>query len=359
MNKLLKPFVFLFIAAAVSACSKTDDPGLTFEPEGVPPIVDFDVVAGDDPFTWKFTNKTSNFKEVTWRFGDDSVAYDNAPEHLYKTTGKFQVTLTATSESGKTAQVLKEINITPDDVFLVSATGTAVANRLKFTAETDVDVEKIDWRIVDNTRPNPVTTTSSEMSPEFNVPVGMIAPVRATLTSKKGSVAIQNKNASTEGIVTDFTKSLVAYTVTEDNTSNANETSKELFDPNNDDKGKFLIGWSSGKTWNVTMEFGGPETMKFYSIANGNDSPGRSPKSWKIEGSNDKEKWTLVDTRTLDKHWHQQLVDRGFPNTNAGTEWKKFYYPVTTPGSYKYYRLTVTANFGDGLIQFGELIFFK
>jgi PKD repeat protein len=359
MKKFLKPLVFLFFAATIVACSKTDDPGVTFEPEGIMPKAEFTYEDGDDPFTFKFKNTSQDFKDAIWRFGDDSVAYDANPEHVYMTTGKFQVTMTVTSETGKTSQFLREIEIDPNDVFTVTAEKTAAANKLLFKAETDLDIEKVEWRLIDNTKPSPETRTSTEMEPEFDVPVGLIAPIRATLTTKKGSVAILNKDASTEGIVTNFMDSKVDYQVTEDNTSNANETSKELFDPNNDDKGKFLIGWSSNKTWSVTMEFSSSQTAKFYSIANGNDSHDRSPKSWNLEGSADGTAWTMLDSRNMDKHWHQQLVDRGFANNNAATEWKKFYYAVTTPGSYKYYRLTVTSNFGNGLIQFGEIILFK
>ncbi|WP_256004768.1 PKD domain-containing protein [Pedobacter deserti] len=358
MNKLLKPLLFLFFAAAIASCSKTDDPGLTFEPEGTMPVVDFDITAGDDPFTWKFTNKTSNFKEVTWRFGDDSVAYDNAPEHVYMTTGKFQVTLTATSESGKTAQVLKEITIDPNKIVGVTAQKTATPNKLAFAAETDpsVQVKALKWTLTDKSRPSPRVSTSESLTPQFDLPAGAISPVEVRLTTNKGSVAVVTKDAGTEGIVTNFMTSLVAYNVSEEGGFN-NEKSDRLFDKTTDDK--FVLGWSSGKTWNVIMEFAGPEKMIYYSLSNGNDSPGRSPKSWTMEGSNDKATWTLVDSKTMDKHFHQQLVDRGFPNTNAGTRWIKMYFGVDNPGSYKYYRFTITSNFGDGLLQFGNIILFK
>src|SRR5687768_16680975 len=116
MKKLIKPLMFIFFATAIIACSKETSVEV-IEQEGTRPVVDFDVEAGDDPFTWQFTNKSSTFKEVTWRFGDDSVAYSNDPEHVYMTTGTFQVTLTAISESGQTSQYLREVVIDPNDIF--------------------------------------------------------------------------------------------------------------------------------------------------------------------------------------------------------------------------------------------------
>ncbi|WP_285008898.1 PKD domain-containing protein [Pedobacter faecalis] len=356
MKKLVKPLMFIFFATAIAACSK-DTPVEVVEDEGTRPVVDFAVEPGDDPFTWKFTNNSSDFKEVTWRFGDDSVAYSNDPEHVYMTTGTFQVTLTATSESGKTSQYLREITIDPNEILGISATKTGTPNELAFKAQTDLDIESIEWRFTDTSTPTTKTFISDDLEPLYKVPTGVIVPARIQLTTKKGSVAIITKDASTEGIVTNFMDAMVGYTVTEDNTGNANENATKLFDKKDDNK--FLIGWAADKEWNVTMEFSSAQTLKFYSIGNGNDSPERDPKIWTMEGSNDGENWTIVDSRSMEKHWTDQLLERGFPNTDAGLDWKKFYFAVSNPGSFKYYRLNINENFGGGAIQFGEVALFK
>ena len=108
------------------------------------------------------------------------------------------------------------------------------------------------------------------------------------------------------------------------------------------------------------MEFAKAHTMKFYCIANGNDAPNRDPKTWTMEGSNDKTNWTLVDSRDQARTFTDQLLDRGFQNNDQDTDWKKFYFAASNPGSYKYYRMRVTSNFNtDDLLQFGEIIFYE
>jgi PKD repeat protein len=242
MKKLIKPLMFIFFATAIAACSK-DTPVEIIEEEGVHPIADFEYISGDDPFTFKFTNKSSEFKEVTWRFGDDSVAYSNDPEHVYMTTGTFQVTITATSESGKTSQSLQEVVIDPNDFLAVTAERSGEQGKLKFKAETAVDVEKVEWRGVDNFRPEPRILSSTSFTPEFEITEGIITPITVTITTKKGSVATVTKDASTEGIVTNFMDAMVDFVPTEDNTGNANENVSKLFDKKDDNK--FLLGWAS------------------------------------------------------------------------------------------------------------------
>ena len=68
--------------------------------------------------------------------------------------------------------------------------------------------------------------------------------------------------------------------------------------------------------------------------------PGRAPKSWSLLGSNDGVSWTTLDTQT-----NQADTVSGDTRT----------YTVASPGSYKYYRLNVTANNGDPIIQLAEL----
>lgn len=78
-----------------------------------------------------------------------------------------------------------------------------------------------------------------------------------------------------------------------------------------------------------------------YAITSAGDAPGRDPRDWTLEGSNNGTTWTVVDSRT-DQSWGERLQRRLFEFTN------------TTP--YAIYRLNVTANNGDtGLMGFSEL----
>lgn len=69
---------------------------------------------------------------------------------------------------------------------------------------------------------------------------------------------------------------------------------------------------------------------------------GRCPKSWTFEGSNDGSTWTVLDTRT---------------NLNQETWWRwgERFFPVASPASYLYYRLNITANYGDGYMGVSNL----
>lgn len=68
--------------------------------------------------------------------------------------------------------------------------------------------------------------------------------------------------------------------------------------------------------------------------------PARCPYSWTLQGSNNGSDWTVIDTRTSLNYWSVGMYIR---------------FVVATPGSYSYYRLNITANFGNtytGVNQF-------
>jgi hypothetical protein len=92
-------------------------------------------------------------------------------------------------------------------------------------------------------------------------------------------------------------------------------------------------------TW-VVYKLANPGTATQYAITSGNDADGRDPKDWVFEGSNDSTTWVTLNTQA-----NQVFTGRQKKRT--------FVFPNTTP--YKYYRLNITANNGDDLIQFSEL----
>ena len=67
--------------------------------------------------------------------------------------------------------------------------------------------------------------------------------------------------------------------------------------------------------------------------------PGRTPKTWTFQGSNDGTTWTTLDTQT---NW---------ASANS-SDWATF--TVGSPGSYLYYQLNVSANNGDGYMGVGN-----
>ena len=353
MIKLFKPFALLFCAGAIIACSKSE---LAVEPD--PTVINaetgFTYTKGTDPFTFEFKNTSKNFKRLEWRFGDDTLRTSENPTHLYRTTGDFTVELRAISETGAVSRSVQIIKIGPDSIAKITAAKTATANKLAFSLSTKADLAKAEWSVKDDTRPNTPDIKSTALNPELTIPVGRIAPITVKLTTKSGSTATIVKDASTEGIVTDMMNTLLKTTPSREST-NA-ETSKQLTDKQNS---KMFLSWASGNTWQFVMDFNFAQTARFYCIGNGNDSPDRDPKTWTLEGSNNGVDWTVVDSRNLDKHFTQQLLDRGYQNNDADTDWKRFYFPITNPGSYTSYRFNLTANFGSTGMQFGEIILYK
>lgn len=83
--------------------------------------------------------------------------------------------------------------------------------------------------------------------------------------------------------------------------------------------------------------------MNRYAVASANDVPGRDPKSWIFEGSNDGITWTALDTR----------VNMTFPNRY---QTEVFCFANTMP--YQMYRLNVTENNGEAALQLSELQMF-
>ncbi len=105
---------------------------------------------------------------------------------------------------------------------------------------------------------------------------------------------------------------------------------------------KWLPYASAGK---LSYDFNGTDAyiVNRYSVSSANDVPGRDPKSWTFEGSNDGIVWTVLDTR----------VNMTFPN-----RYQTEVFDFTNSTSYQMYRLNITANHGEGALQLSELQMF-
>src|SRR5690606_19741003 len=86
-----------------------------------------------------------------------------------------------------------------------------------------------------------------------------------------------------------------------------------------------------------------PVALVEYSLTSANDSPGRDPRDWTIQGSTDGQTWVDVDSRTGET-FSQRFQRRTF---SVGSETE-----------YGWYRLVVTANSGDSEVQLAELSLF-
>ncbi|RIA09299.1 uncharacterized protein DUF4998 [Flavobacteriaceae bacterium MAR_2010_72] len=117
---------------------------------------------------------------------------------------------------------------------------------------------------------------------------------------------------------------------------NAGEGSLKVVD--GDTNTKFLIFDYPTNFW-MQQELINGEIANLYTLTSGNDAPSRDPKNWTLAGSNDGASWVTLDTRT----------DESFGGRNETKE-----YTFNSVAPYKYYRMYITANNGDGLFQLSE-----
>jgi hypothetical protein len=114
-----------------------------------------------------------------------------------------------------------------------------------------------------------------------------------------------------------------------------NETKEKAFDGS--PSTKWLAFQSAG--W-LRAQLSEPVAVVDYALTSANDSPERDPRDWQLQGSQDGESWTTLDTQT-----GQDFSDR--------FQTKEYRFANAT--AYRYYRLNVTANHSGGLIQLAEL----
>ena len=93
-------------------------------------------------------------------------------------------------------------------------------------------------------------------------------------------------------------------------------------------------GWFyEGTTGWLRYDLGRTERVERYTIRSASGLVPRDPKDWQFQASNDGAAWTTLDTQS-----DQVFAERLELKT----------YTVANPASYRYYRLNITANNGDG-----------
>ncbi|WP_432970748.1 GH92 family glycosyl hydrolase [Dactylosporangium sp. CA-233914] len=89
----------------------------------------------------------------------------------------------------------------------------------------------------------------------------------------------------------------------------------------------------------VAYRLANPAAVVKYSLTSANDAATRDPKDFTVQGSNDGSQWADLDRRT-----GQSFSGRLATNT----------YSFTNTTAYSYYRLNITANSGDSLVQLAD-----
>lgn len=123
--------------------------------------------------------------------------------------------------------------------------------------------------------------------------------------------------------------------VSASNSNPPNEVATNLIDQSAQSK------WLTFETsaW-IEFSFAEPQNLVKYALTSANDAPGRDPKNWKLVGSNDRENWVELDSRT-----DQVFEDR----------YKRKVFEFENNDEYTYYRLKITENAGDSLTQLAEV----
>ncbi|MFI5937350.1 ThuA domain-containing protein [Actinoplanes sp. NPDC051494] len=117
-----------------------------------------------------------------------------------------------------------------------------------------------------------------------------------------------------------------------------NEIATKLTD--GDPGTKWLVRTTTG--W-VTYELAAAKAITAYALTSANDFVGRDPRDWTLQGSADGQSWTDLDRRTA-QTFPERLQTRRFDLAAAAT--------------WKFFRLTITANSGEPLIQLADLRLF-
>jgi hypothetical protein len=112
-----------------------------------------------------------------------------------------------------------------------------------------------------------------------------------------------------------------------DSASNATNA-KRAFNQNSGSQWLYagVTGW-------LQYDLGHTERVQHYAVNSADDAVPRDPKDWQFQASNDGSSWTTLDTQS----------DQSFAERH---ELKN--YTIANPASYRYYRLNITANNGDG-----------
>src|SRR4051812_21881830 len=135
------------------------------------------------------------------------------------------------------------------------------------------------------------------------------------------------------GIPGNVTDKVVEVTANGENTGSG-EVKENLAD--GDIFSKWLVFEPTG--W-VVYKLSAPGKVVLYALGSANDAPGRDPSDWTLQASNDGQSWTTLDTQV-----GQSFSER----------FQMKQYPVANDQAYLYYRLDISRNHGDGIVQLAE-----
>ena len=137
-----------------------------------------------------------------------------------------------------------------------------------------------------------------------------------------------------QGLPGNVTDQVVAVKASGEN-EEGGEVKENLVDGS--DQTKWLV--FENTAW-VELELANPVTVVEYALTSANDAAGRDPRDWTLQGSQNGTDWTTLDTQT---------------NQDFSARFQTKQYSFSNAVAYKHYRLDITANHGDDIIQLAEL----
>jgi len=324
--------LLMMVGLLISSC-KSEDPPAPVPDEPKPTAVfTFEQVSEDDPFTYKFTNSSENFKEVRWEFGDDSSSLEPSPTHTFLRTGTFRVKLLSQNGQGYWAQKEQVIEIHADSIVEIGATPKGDGS-LDLNVNADFAIETVSWYKGTGTAAELV-----EEGPIANIAVeqGQFQAYTLRARTPKGSEITISRLLTDIGVVTDITAQGNLVVSRDNGGPQGGEGSLKLVD--NNPNSKFLLFDFGDPVW-FKLDYFVPRIAGAYTFTSANDAEGRDPKNWTIEGSNDGVNWTVLDTRT-DEMFTERFQTRTFLFDNSEP--------------YLQYRVHLTAVRSGGLFQLAE-----
>jgi hypothetical protein len=284
------------------------------------------------------------------------IGEDTAPPYSLNweaVEGTHTITATATDDKGKEsvpAAVLVNVNAAGSHLRI-----TSPGNDAAFTAPAAItinaDATDDSTTITKVEFFNGTTSLGEDLTTPYtfswtNVPAGKYSlQAKATNALNKTSLSAPVNITVNAAPITSFdiTDNGGAITAQFPNTTKPSEDVPSLIDNNKSTK-YFRSGRNA--LW-VQYKSTVPAIVVKYTISSANDVPGRDPRDWNLQGSNNGSDWTILDTRAAESF-------------AARFQTKTYTFTNTTP--YLYYRLNITNN-NAGLaatgLQFSEWELFE
>jgi hypothetical protein len=247
-------------------------------------------------------------------FGFYYTSYNGAPADI---TGDFVVDTSLVKnyneENAFTGNVYR---VLPESAYTLSGTSTTVKSGQTSSEPLTLSIN-----------PKNLTLGEKYMLPIklTNVSSGSIKPELSITYFRIDEINVRSRDVTKGGTLTGN------YT-----NSPSGEQLPNLIDSNFSSK---YLAFNYGTDLYVQLAFPASRKVDAYVITSGNDAPERDAKNFNLQGSNDGNNWTMIDSRS----------NETFPGRNLSRTFN-----LATEANYSYYRLNITSINGANLIQMSE-----